>query len=65
MHHTKRDWDFLEIIFCLEEILEIPVDVIYNFDRKLSIQNQSGRLYISPGVPGDIQHYHIENRCGL
>ena len=37
MHHTKRDWDFLEIIFCLEEILEIPVDVIYNFDCKLSI----------------------------
>ncbi len=35
------------------------------FINEFSTQNQSGRLYISPGVPGDIQHYYIENGCGL
>ena len=35
------------------------------FISQFTAQNQSGRLYISPGVPGDIQHYFIEARCGL
>ncbi len=35
------------------------------FINQFTAQKQSGRLYVSPGVPGDIQHYFIENRCGL
>ncbi|MCL2934283.1 MAG: TIGR00266 family protein [Trichodesmium sp. MAG_R03] len=35
------------------------------FINEFRTQNQSGRLYLSPSVPGDIQHYYIENRCGL
>lgn len=35
------------------------------FISEFTAQNQSGKLYLSPGVPGDIQYYSIENRCGL
>ena len=35
------------------------------FLNEFRTQNQSGRLYLSPSVPGDIQHYYIENRCSL
>lgn len=35
------------------------------FISQFTAQNKSGRLYVCPGVPGDIQHYFIENRCGL
>lgn len=35
------------------------------FINEFTPENNAGRLYISPGVPGDIQHYSLENRCGL
>ncbi|MBP0004403.1 MAG: hypothetical protein J7642_11930 [Cyanobacteria bacterium SBC] len=25
-HHAKRDWDFMEFISCIEDVLEIPVE---------------------------------------
>ncbi len=35
------------------------------FINEFTAENNPGKLYISPGVPGDIQHYHLEPRCGL
>ncbi|ACB50082.1 hypothetical protein cce_0731 [Crocosphaera subtropica ATCC 51142] len=35
------------------------------FINQFTAKNDSGRVYVSPGVPGDIQHYSIENHCGL
>ncbi|EAZ93094.1 TIGR00266 family protein [Crocosphaera chwakensis] len=35
------------------------------FINEFTAENNAGRLYISPGVPGDIQYYSLESRCGL
>ncbi|MBE9170727.1 TIGR00266 family protein [Pleurocapsales cyanobacterium LEGE 06147] len=35
------------------------------FINEFNAQRKGGQLYISPGVPGDIQHYYLLNECGL
>jgi uncharacterized protein (TIGR00266 family) len=35
------------------------------FINEFNAQEKGGQLYISPGVPGDIQHYYLRNECGL
>jgi uncharacterized protein (TIGR00266 family) len=35
------------------------------FLSEFTAEGRSGELYLSPGVPGDIQHYHLGDRCGL
>ena len=35
------------------------------FINEFTAENNSGRLYVSPGIPGDIQQYYLENRCGF
>lgn len=35
------------------------------FINEFNAQRKKGQLYISPGVPGDIQHYYLHNECGL
>jgi uncharacterized protein (TIGR00266 family) len=35
------------------------------FISEFTAQRRRGELYISPGVPGDIQHYHLRGNCGL
>jgi uncharacterized protein (TIGR00266 family) len=35
------------------------------FINEFTAQGRKGELYISPGVPGDIQHYYINNQCNL
>ena len=35
------------------------------FVNEFTAQNKSGELYISPNVPGDIQHYYLTNKCNL
>ena len=41
----KRDWDFMEIIFCLEETLQISVDLDYDFNLNKSIGEWLKDLY--------------------
>ena len=35
------------------------------FINEFTTQKQGGELYISPGVPGDVQHYYVTSKCGL
>lgn len=35
------------------------------FINEFVAQGKSGELYISPGIPGDIQHYYITDKCHL
>ncbi len=35
------------------------------FINEFTAQGKSGELYISPGVPGDVQHYYVTSKCGL
>ena len=35
------------------------------FINEYTAQGKPGQLYLSPGVPGDIQHYYLTNNCGL
>lgn len=35
------------------------------FINEFNAGGKKGQLYISPGVPGDIQHYYLLNECGL
>ncbi|HAC64384.1 MAG TPA: TIGR00266 family protein [Cyanothece sp. UBA12306] len=35
------------------------------FINTFTAQKGRGKLYISPGVPGDIKHYYLDNSCGL
>ena len=35
------------------------------FLSEFTAQGKSGELYISPGVPGDINYYSLTNDCGL
>ncbi|ACK64177.1 protein of unknown function DUF124 [Rippkaea orientalis PCC 8801] len=35
------------------------------FINTFTAEKGRGKLYISPGVPGDIQHYYLNNTCGL
>jgi uncharacterized protein (TIGR00266 family) len=35
------------------------------FISEFTAKNSQGKLYISPGVPGDIKHYQITSKCGL
>lgn len=35
------------------------------FLSEFTAEGRSGELYLSPGVPGDIQHYHLDGRCSL
>ena len=35
------------------------------FINEFTAKERSGELYISPSVPGDIQHYYLTNRCNL
>ncbi|MGL5832928.1 MAG: TIGR00266 family protein [Waterburya sp.] len=35
------------------------------FINEFTAQGKSGELYISPGVPGDVQHYYVSNQCSL
>ena len=35
------------------------------FINEFTAQGQSGELYVSPGVPGDIDHYYITKECNL
>jgi uncharacterized protein (TIGR00266 family) len=35
------------------------------FINEFTAEGKKGELYISPGVPGDIQHYSVSSRCGL
>jgi uncharacterized protein (TIGR00266 family) len=35
------------------------------FINEFTAQKKGGELYISPGVPGDIQHYYLDNKCNL
>ena len=41
----KRDWDFMEIIFSLEDTLQISVDLDYDFNFKKSIGEWLQDLY--------------------
>ena len=33
--------------------------------NEFTAQGRSGELYISPNVPGDIQHYYLTKKCNL
>jgi uncharacterized protein (TIGR00266 family) len=35
------------------------------FINEFTAQGKQGELYISPGVPGDIQHYYVTDECNL
>lgn len=35
------------------------------FINEFTAQGKNGELYISPGVPGDVQHYYVTSKCGL
>jgi uncharacterized protein (TIGR00266 family) len=35
------------------------------FISEFTAKGQAGQLYLSPGVPGEIQHYFLNNRTGL
>jgi uncharacterized protein (TIGR00266 family) len=35
------------------------------FINEFTAQGKGGELYISPGVPGDLQHYDVTSKCGL
>ncbi|HHP7229374.1 MAG TPA: TIGR00266 family protein [Xenococcaceae cyanobacterium] len=35
------------------------------FINEFTAQGTNGELYISPGVPGDIQHYYLTDECNL
>jgi uncharacterized protein (TIGR00266 family) len=35
------------------------------FINEFTAQEKPGRLYVSPGVPGDVQHYQLDGSCGL
>ena len=35
------------------------------FINEFTAQGKSGELYISPGVPGDVQHYYVSSQCSL
>jgi uncharacterized protein (TIGR00266 family) len=35
------------------------------FISEFTAKNKPGKLYISPGVPGDIQHYELQGNCAL
>lgn len=35
------------------------------FISEFTAKNRQGKLYISPGAPGDIQHYQLSGNCGL
>jgi uncharacterized protein (TIGR00266 family) len=35
------------------------------FINEFTAQGRQGELYISPGVPGDIQHYYVTDECNL
>mgnify|MGYP001796427576 CR=1 FL=1 len=35
------------------------------FINEFTAQGTSGELYISPGVPGDVQHYHVSKEISL
>lgn len=35
------------------------------FMNEFTAQGRPGELYISPNVPGDIQHYRLQPNCGL
>ena len=35
------------------------------FVSEFTSEGKRGELYISPGVPGDIQHYHLNGNCNL
>ena len=35
------------------------------FINEFTAQGKNGELYISPGVPGDVQHYYVTGKCGL
>ncbi|MDJ0534019.1 MAG: TIGR00266 family protein [Xenococcaceae cyanobacterium MO_207.B15] len=35
------------------------------FINEFTAEGRDGELYISPGVPGDIQHYYLTEQCNL
>ena len=35
------------------------------FINEFTAQGRKGQLYISPGVPGDVQHYYLDRECNL
>ena len=35
------------------------------FINEFTATEKKGELYISPGIPGDIQHYYLNHDCGL
>ncbi len=35
------------------------------FINEFTAQGRDGELYLSPGVPGDIQHYYLTDKCNL
>ena len=35
------------------------------FINEFTAQGRKGQLYISPGVPGDVQHYYLSKECNL
>ena len=35
------------------------------FINEFKAQGKPGELYISPGVPGDVQHYYLSSKCNL
>ena len=35
------------------------------FINEFTAQGRKGQLYISPGVPGDVQHYYLREECNL
>jgi uncharacterized protein (TIGR00266 family) len=35
------------------------------FISEFTAKDRPGQLYLSPGVPGDIQHYELTGNCGL
>ena len=35
------------------------------FINEFTARGKNGELYISPGVPGDIQHYYVSSECSL
>lgn len=35
------------------------------FINEFTAQDRKGQLYVSPGVPGDVQHYYLDGECSL
>lgn len=35
------------------------------FINEFTTEGKKGELYISPGVPGDVQHYYVSSHCSL